>query len=73
MATTKKDTEATSDAAAIARGTVELERHAALAEIESAAGIQLAKNQYAYRAATRETKGTVPAMLKQILTKAGGV
>jgi predicted ATP-dependent endonuclease of OLD family len=43
------------------------------AEIEAAAGIQLAKNQYAYRTATLEAKGTVPEMLKQILAKAGGV
>lgn len=42
------------------------------AEIEAAAGIQLAKNQYAYRTATIEAKGTVPEMLKQILKKAGG-
>ncbi|MBA4341665.1 MAG: ATP-dependent endonuclease [Methylibium sp.] len=41
------------------------------AAIEAAAGIQLAKNQYAYRTATREATGTVPEMLKQILTKAG--
>lgn len=40
--------------------------------IEATAGIQLAKNQYAYRTATLEAKGTVPEMLKQILTKAGG-
>lgn len=42
------------------------------AEIEAAAGIQLKKNQYAYRAATLEAKGTVPEMLKKILTKAAG-
>lgn len=42
------------------------------AEIEAAAGIELAKNQHAYRTATIEAKGTVPEMLKQILTKAGG-
>ncbi len=42
------------------------------AAIEAAAGIQLAKNQYAYRTATLEAKGTVPEILKQILTKAGG-
>lgn len=41
------------------------------AAIEAAAGIQLAKNQYAYRTATREATGTVPEMLKQILAKAG--
>jgi putative ATP-dependent endonuclease of OLD family len=43
------------------------------AAIEAAAGIQLAKNQYAYRTATREATGTVPSLLKQILTKAGGI
>jgi putative ATP-dependent endonuclease of OLD family len=42
------------------------------AAIEAAAGIQLAKNQYAYRTATVEATGTAPDMLKQILTKAGG-
>jgi putative ATP-dependent endonuclease of the OLD family len=42
----------------------------AYAAIEAAAGIQLPKNQYAYRSATREAKGTVPAMLMKILTKA---
>lgn len=41
--------------------------------IEASAGIVLAKNQYAYRTATIEAQGTVPDMLKQILTKAGGV
>lgn len=40
--------------------------------IEAAAGIQLAKNQHAYRTATFEAKGTVPEMLKKILAKAGG-
>ncbi|MCO8455748.1 AAA family ATPase [Burkholderia multivorans] len=40
--------------------------------IEATAGIQLAKNQYAYRTATVEAKGTVPEMLKQILAKARG-
>ncbi|MGP1666748.1 MAG: ATP-dependent nuclease, partial [Rhodanobacter sp.] len=42
------------------------------AAIEAAAGIQFAKNQYAYRIVTLEAEGTVPDMLKQILTKAGG-
>jgi len=42
------------------------------AAIEAAAGIQLAKNQYAYRTTTLEATGTVPEMLKQILAKAGG-
>ena len=41
-------------------------------EIEDAAGIQLKKNQYAYRAATLEAKGNVPDLLKQILKKAIG-
>lgn len=45
---------------------------ASYSAIEAAAGIHLAKNQYAYRTATREAKGVVPEMLKQILTKAGG-
>lgn len=44
----------------------------AFGAIEAAAGIKLQKNQYAYRTATREATGTVPEMLKQILTKAGG-
>ena len=42
------------------------------AAIEAAAGIRLAKNQYAYRTATLAADGTVPEMLKQILTKAVG-
>lgn len=41
------------------------------AEIEATAGIELAKNQYAYRTATIKADGTVPGMLKQILVKAG--
>jgi len=41
-------------------------------EIETTAGIQLAKNQYAYRTATLEARGNVPELLKQILTKAVG-
>jgi len=40
--------------------------------IEASAGIELAKNQYAYRTATIEANGTVPDMLKQILIKARG-
>lgn len=43
------------------------------AAIEAAAGIQLSKNQYAYRTATLEAKGTVPVFLKQILEKVGGM
>ncbi len=42
------------------------------AAIEAAAGIRLSKNQYAYRAATLEAKGTAPDILKQILAKAIG-
>ena len=42
------------------------------AAIEAAAGIRLAKNQYAYRTATLAADGTVPEMFKQILTKAVG-
>lgn len=42
------------------------------AAIEAAAGIQIAKNQYAYRTATLEAQGTVPDVLNRILTKAGG-
>lgn len=41
--------------------------------IEAAAGIHLAKNQYAYRAATFEANGSVPEMFKQILAKAGAI
>jgi predicted ATP-dependent endonuclease of OLD family len=40
--------------------------------IEAAAGISLAKNQYAYRTATLEAQGSVPEMLAQVLAKAGG-
>jgi hypothetical protein len=43
------------------------------AAIEAAAGIELSKNQYAYRAATIEAEGTVPEMLEEILTKARGI
>lgn len=42
------------------------------AAIEAASGVQLSKNQYAYRTATLEAKGTAPDLLKQILAKAGG-
>ncbi len=44
----------------------------ACADVEAAAGISLAKNQFAYRAATLKAGGTVPEMLIQILTKAEG-
>jgi hypothetical protein len=44
----------------------------ALSAIEAAAGIQLKKNQCAYRTATREAKGTTPKMFMQILAKAEG-
>lgn len=40
--------------------------------VEATAGISLAKNQLAYRAATLEAAGTVPEMLTQILAKAEG-
>lgn len=42
------------------------------AAIEAAAGIQLSKNQYAYRTATLEAKGAAPTLLREILAKAGG-
>lgn len=45
---------------------------ASYAAIEAAAGIKLAKNQYAYRTATLEANGSVPALLKQILMMAEG-
>jgi predicted ATP-dependent endonuclease of OLD family len=41
--------------------------------LEAATGINLSKNQLAYRMATLKAEGAVPEMLKQILTKAGGV
>ena len=41
-------------------------------EVEAAAGIKLKKNQLAYRTATQNAGGTVPAMLVQILAKAEG-
>jgi putative ATP-dependent endonuclease of the OLD family len=40
--------------------------------VEAAAGIQLRKNQFAYRTATLNAAGTVPAMLVSILAKAQG-
>lgn len=40
--------------------------------IEASAGVELSKNQYAYRAATIEAAGTVPAMLQMVLNKAMG-
>lgn len=45
---------------------------AACNDVESAAGIRLAKNQSAYRTATLKAEGTVPDMLIQILTRAKG-
>jgi putative ATP-dependent endonuclease of the OLD family len=45
---------------------------ASCAAIEASAGIQLSKNQYAYRTATLEAKGTAPDLLMQILAKARG-
>lgn len=41
-------------------------------DVESAAGISLAKNQLAYRTATLKAGGTVPEMLMQIVSKAKG-
>jgi predicted ATP-dependent endonuclease of OLD family len=41
-------------------------------EVEASAGISLAKNQLAYRAATLKAEGIVPEMLVQILAKAEG-
>ena len=40
--------------------------------VETAAGISLAKNQFAYRTATHNAEGAVPAMLMRILAKAEG-
>ncbi|AXV99846.1 ATP-dependent endonuclease [Ralstonia solanacearum] len=44
----------------------------ACSNVEAAAGISLAKNQLAYRTATLEAEGEIPAMLMQILAKAEG-
>jgi len=44
----------------------------ACGDVEAAAGISLAKNQLAYRTATLQAEGVVPAMLLQILAKAMG-
>lgn len=44
----------------------------ACTEIEAAAGINLAKNQLAYRMATLKAAGAVPEMLREILAKAEG-
>jgi putative ATP-dependent endonuclease of the OLD family len=41
-------------------------------KVETDAGINLSKNQLAYRAATLKAEGSVPEMLLQILAKAGG-
>ena len=41
-------------------------------DVESAAGISLAKNQLAYRTATLKASGTIPEMLLQIISKAKG-
>lgn len=45
---------------------------AACDEVETVAGISLAKNQLAYRTATLKAEGPVPEMLLQILAKAEG-
>lgn len=42
------------------------------AAINAAAGIELRKNQYAYRTATIEAQGAAPGFLTQVLTKAMG-
>ena len=44
----------------------------ACSEVETATGINLAKNQLAYRTATLNAAGVVPDMFKQILTKVRG-
>lgn len=44
----------------------------ACSSVEAAAGISLAKNQLAYRAATLKAGGVVPEMLMRILAKAEG-
>ncbi|GEM_PF-418646 len=48
------------------------EWRAACCEFEVAAGISLAKNQYAYRVATLKAQGVVPDMLVQVLRKVRG-
>ncbi len=45
------------------------EWHTACASVEEATGVNLAKNQLAYRTATLKAEGSVPDMLKQILAK----
>lgn len=40
--------------------------------VQDAAGIDLAKNQLAYRTATLEASGTVPEMLQRILANVEG-
>ena len=42
---------------------------ACCASVEDAAGVSLRKNQLAYRTATAHAKGSVPAMLEQIIKK----
>lgn len=49
-----------------------LEWTASCLAIEASAGIELSKNQYAYRAATIEAAGAVPEMLQIVLNKAMG-
>jgi len=44
----------------------------ACSDVEAAAGISFAKNQFAYRSATHNAKGKIPDMLLQILSKAEG-
>ncbi|HDR9103215.1 TPA: ATP-dependent endonuclease, partial [Burkholderia vietnamiensis] len=45
---------------------------AACESVETETGINLAKNQLAYRTATLRSEGVVPKMLAQILTRARG-
>lgn len=45
---------------------------AACSEVEASTGINLTKNQFAYRAATLRAEGAVPDMLMQILDKTKG-
>ena len=44
----------------------------ACSDVEAAAGVDLAKNKFAYRTATLKAEGAVPVMLLQILAKAEG-
>lgn len=48
------------------------EWHLSYKTVETAAGISLAKNQYAYRTATLEASGAIPEFLQSILMRAMG-